>query len=320
MENLMIFQSFYTLIFEKHLSSKKYTFLLISLILFILLVSFLLNRYDLTVNGNDLLRKYQINKIEKKEFQNVSTIIVGDSSAGNAIDAKYFSELSNLTTANLSLSGNWGVFGSLGIIKKAIAKNKNINNIIIIHTLDIWERQLPQKSILELYTLKETLQYLDMGTILSYFFNPKEISSNLKALFSSKNISENIDKDNDYVIQKKEKYSNDALHIKTNMSFNSLKINNDKLSELQALQSFCIENRLNCIVLKGPIHSTIAQNSHLYIKKIDELFKNKIHIPYIDNTFSYPKKCIGDSLDHIDIKCKKDVTNDYFQLLKSSLR
>ena len=90
-------------------------------------------------NGNDVLRQYQFAKLET--FQgDINTIIVGDSSAGNAIDAELFSELSQGKTINTSLTLSFGLVGSLNMSKQALAKHPEIKNIIIIQTLGIWNQ------------------------------------------------------------------------------------------------------------------------------------------------------------------------------------
>jgi len=314
-----MFQNFYTLIFRKTIKPKKYLFSLFFLFLLILLSAFLLHIIDFQTNGNDIIRHYQLKKINDKNFTNISTIILGDSSAGNAIDAKYFSNLSKKHTINLALTGSWGIVGSLGILKQAVKKNSHLRNIIIIHTLDIWERSFAEESILELYPIKDIFKYITIPTLLSYYFNPKEIEWNLKSLLSSKNINK-INYTYDYIEQKNHKYSNNMKLINPHYSFNKLKINPEKLVELNMLEKFCQKNSLNCILMNGPIHISIAKNSTQYINVLQSKLKELKYIKYIPNIFSYSQECIGDSLDHIDIHCKQQVTEDYFNLLKKNLQ
>ena len=80
--------------------------------------SFLLNRLGLRITNNDVIADYQIQKIDDKEFDEIDTIFVGDSSLGNAIDKKLFNSISKLRSENLSLTGSYGIAGSLGMIKK----------------------------------------------------------------------------------------------------------------------------------------------------------------------------------------------------------
>ena len=50
-------------------------------------------------------------------------LFCGDSSLGNSIDKRFFNKISNLKSENLSLTGSYGIAGSLGIIKRHIKKS-----------------------------------------------------------------------------------------------------------------------------------------------------------------------------------------------------
>jgi hypothetical protein len=281
----------------------------------------LLNRSDFSLNGNDILRQYQLSKIESDAFENISTIIIGDSSGGNAIDANYFTELSNSQTTNLCLTGSWGIIGSLGILKKSLEHNHKIKNVIIIQTLDIWGRSYPKEAVLELFNLKDALQELNLKTLVEYYINPKEILWHLKHLnkkMFSLDLSSEIDYKNDYVIQKKKKYSNNTQQLSA-ISFDNIKLHNDKLKELELLQNFCNTHSLNCVFTHGPIHASIANNSGQYLSYLNQELNKHFKIKHSDKVLKYPNSYIGDSPDHIDIRYKKEVTSDYFDVLKQYL-
>ena len=78
-----------------------------------------------------------MHKIESAR-EPVETIIVGDSSAGNAIDATLFSELSGGQTLNLALSRLHGFEGSLNMAKQARKLHPEIKNIVFVQSLDMW--------------------------------------------------------------------------------------------------------------------------------------------------------------------------------------
>ena len=118
----MNFQSFYILIFKKSLNSKIFSISIVLTVLSFMIISCVLKNLDFIITSNDLIKHYQINKINFDTFSNVDTIFVGDSSGGNAIDSIYFDEISGLKSINLCLTGSWGLVGSLGIIKKSLEK------------------------------------------------------------------------------------------------------------------------------------------------------------------------------------------------------
>lgn len=244
---------------------------------------------------------------------------MGDSSAGNAIDAEYFTQLSHLESANLSLTGSWGILGSLGVLQHALRSNKNIQNVIIIQTLDIWKREFSKESILELFTLKDSYKNLDFNTIISHNFNPKEIWWHLKKWGLGEERTTTIEYGYDYVSQKSNRYSNHKREMPKSSSYEHLKISEAKKDEYRMLEAFCKTNTLNCIFIHGPIHSTIAKNSPSYIKRVDNFLLSTSEIDYISTIFAYDNSYIGDSPDHVDVKYKREVTLDYYRALESLL-
>ncbi|MBT5539932.1 MAG: hypothetical protein HOK29_13465 [Candidatus Marinimicrobia bacterium] len=315
----MSFLNFCISIFSFKITPKYFVLNFLATLIFLFLVAFILKQLDFKITNNDIIKSYQIEKIKSKKFQEINTIFVGDSSGGNAINNVYFNKLSDLKSENLCLTGSWGLNGSLGIIKKAFEKNKNIKNIIIIQTLDIWEREYSKESILELFTLNEQFQLLDNISIISNLFNLKEIWWHLKYI-TTKDKLQKIDLENDYLLQREEKYSNNKLYIKDHENFNKIKISQSKNKELKMLEVYCKDNSLNCIFLNGPIHKNFLTRSIEFKKYINSKIEKQFsHIKYYNDLFIYEQNKIGDSYDHVDIKYKNESTLDYFKLLQNEL-
>ncbi|PHO12866.1 hypothetical protein CPG38_05075 [Malaciobacter marinus] len=318
----MDFQNSYILIFNKKINSKKFVKLFSFTIFIIIFLSFILNRLNLPINSNNLILNYQLEKINSKEFKKIKTIIIGDSSAGNGIDAKYFSLLSGINTSNLSLTGSWGIVGSTGILKNAIEKNSNIKNVIIMHTLDIWDRPFAKESVLRLFSIKEIKDILGIENYLAFLFNPKEIKWTfyyLTDLIFSRKKLDIVDLNYDYLMQDNKKYSNNKRFYK-NQDLNNITVSNDKLKELRLLEKECITNDLNCIFVNGPMHKDVIKNSN----KLKEYIKNKLpekfqNIKYYNDILYFENYKMGDSLDHIDPSFKKESTLKYYNLLKMKI-
>lgn len=89
------------------------------------------------------LEFYQDEKI--KLIDSNSTILFGDSSCGNGVDAKLFGE----NTYNLSLTGNYISCGSLVQLNKLIDRKKIPKEIIFMYTIDGYNRSLMPDSKLD---------------------------------------------------------------------------------------------------------------------------------------------------------------------------
>ena len=94
----MNFLNSYILIFRKKLNNKKYVKSILFILILVYSTSFILNQMDFILSDNDVIKNYQLKKINSSNLSNINTIIIGDSSGGNAIDAKLFSQLSGLSS------------------------------------------------------------------------------------------------------------------------------------------------------------------------------------------------------------------------------
>ncbi|MGE4294195.1 MAG: hypothetical protein AB7E49_00645 [Campylobacterales bacterium] len=319
----MNFHHFFILIFNTRVTHRGHTIGLLAVTGLTLLFSLFLNRLDFSITGNDLIRKYQLSKIEKLDFSQTETIIVGDSSAGNAIDARLFSQLSGQKTENLALTGSWGVAGSVGMAKAALSKAPALKNIIIIHTLDIWGRPFARESVLELFRTREAIETLGLATVVAFYLNPKEILWHLRPLALTFLPSQNrwsIDPDNDYIVQFQNRYTNGRLAIDNNQSLNSILPSGEKAKELSMLNDFCRENNLNCILLNGPTIDSIANNSQAFFDRLQKWVPPADNVDFDFRIFSFNAAMMGDSADHIDPAFKREVTTIYFKKLAPRLR
>lgn len=308
----MSFQNFYTLIFNLNIKPKLFIKLVFLAILLSLVVSVFFKYININMNSNDLIKNYQMNKMRKISLENIDTIIVGDSSAGNAINANLFERLSNQKTLNLSLTGSWGILGSLGIIKNVYLQNPNIKNIIIIHTLDIWNRPFSKNSMHELFSLKDRINTLGLKNVISNEINVKELKwfyEYILRKIKNKHFDV-IDYRNDYLKQK-EKQNFKKFYSLSNMS-------SGKLDELKMLDDFCSSKKLNCIFANGPIINEIIYKSDSFLRDYDSVMK-KSKLIYIDHMFTYNAEKIGDSKDHVLPKYKNEITLEYYNVFKKYL-
>jgi hypothetical protein len=301
------------------MNNKKFITFIFIFILIIYILAFILHIYHKPYTSNELILNYQEKKIDKLYNTNIQTIIVGDSSAGNAIDANEFTKLSNKKTINLSLTGSYGLIGSLNMIKNIHKKHPEIKNIIIMQTLDIWRRPLSKtsffKSNKEPLLKNEDLINNIYFEYIKYIFNLKELKWAIKN--TTHKLKTKIDLNHDYTKQSKKKFSNKKKRLKNRLL--SKNIHRDNIKLLKAIDNYCSENKLKCIYLHGPLHETVVKNSQDTIKNINSTIKNNISsIVFLENTFAVEPSKLGDSNDHIDPKYKKIITKYIFLKIKNT--
>lgn len=309
-------------IFNKNLEPKKLIIFFVIIIFIAHLIALVLKILDLNITDNDEIRKYQFSKIESF-IENKNTIVVGDSSAGNGFNSKYFDRISNLESLNLSLTGSVGLIGNLGIAHRAFNENNKIKNIIIIVGLSQLSYKFPESSIIELLPLKLSAQIYTASDHFLYYFNLKEYTWHLKYLIKNilnKKKMWEIDLNDDYIKQNNEKFSNNKLHIGSYDNIKEYDVSKNKIVELKLFNNFCKINKVNCLLLFGPIHTDIVSNKtntfNLLNKDINKLYKNII---FFEDIFQYDGYKMGDGITHIDVKFKKEATKNYYNLIKDYL-
>jgi len=187
-----------------------------------------------------------------------------------------------------------------------------------VHTLDIWDRPFAKESVLELLSLKDSVNELGYKSIIGYWFNPKEIWWHIKYLFK-KDLSE-IDIKHDFGKQDKKTYSNGKKNIKIGTSLDNIRISTGKKKELLMLENLCKNESLHCLFINGPIHEDVLKNSKYFLKYLKTDIKPSFQaIKYFETTFPYPNDKMGDSLDHIAVEYKNEFTFAYYNLIKKDL-
>lgn len=302
------------------LNGKRFTAGFVSAVLFTLGAAYLINTADFPSTDLDVLRHYQMEKLNKN-LDRVETVILGDSAAGNAIDANLFSELSGQLTLNLALTGSFGFIGDYNLIKYIHKNAPHLKNIIIIHTLDIWQRPLSQEGYFD------TMRYVGfperyywifpwrVGSYLGYTMNIKKAVHIAVSMLRGNQPPLRVDERYDYIPQGRERFSNGLKVIAPDARLKET-IKNAEM--FFALNKLCGEKAANCIYMHGPIHETMFNNSTVAIRRIDEILKNAKSIRQVDKVLHYESKYLGDSEDHIDPLYKGIVTKAYLDILKSS--
>jgi hypothetical protein len=269
---------------------------------------------DFTITGNDVIKKYQVSKINSKNIENIEAIIIGDSSAGNSINAKLFSQLTGKKTLNLSLTGGWGFYGDLGILKKVNNKTNSLKNVYIVHSPDIWSEEQLSYPVFELFEMSDAYDIFGFKGLLGYFFNIKEILWNAKGFIKRLSGLGGMWRVNDfydYIAQNEKTFSNGLIVFDQNISLNRLSISHSQIKSFLSLQAYCIKANLNCVFMHGVLHRELFLNSTNYLNRVDKTLERIALIRYIESYMYYENILMGDSTEHIDNKHKDLSTVNY---------
>jgi hypothetical protein len=82
------------------------------------------------------LLAYQEGKIKNLAPDSIETVLVGDSTLGNAIDIRTFSEQTGRRSVSLALTGNFGYGGALVQLKSLAKRQSRLRNVILFYSID----------------------------------------------------------------------------------------------------------------------------------------------------------------------------------------
>jgi len=263
------------------------------------------------------LTNYQLSKIENTNHVDIA--IVGDSSAGNAIDANLLGKTLNKKAISLALTGSFGYGGSYIMAKKAI--QKGAKEILVVHTVDMPTRPVYLdhragvfliRSFSDLLSLTEGIHHV-LGLYLSKDIVTTAIKQTFKYFFSNIDETENKRSDpreHDYIKQHK-KINTENIDIKINSSL----INENKLYYLNKLADYCKNQGVKCSYAHGPIHHSFCKNNSDYLSKVNTLISNTGISLLSEKPYCMNNNEVGDSEDHIHPNYKKKSTKGYINLL-----
>lgn len=305
-------------------SGRSFTYLFVAAVAATLGASFVLHRADLVYYDNDLIRHYQLAKLERAAP--FDTIVVGDSSAGNGLDASLLTRLSGRPTLNLALTGSFGLEGSLNMIRHAVRASRPAN-VVIVHTLDMWARPF---SLLAYYESEQGLPAIGVehpflrnkttADYLQYVVNPREIGRYVRHRLRGPQLQYTLDREHDYLAQRPSTIANGGIAIAPGARL-ARGIHPDKLAVFEIIDRYCELERLNCLYVHGPLYDRVFHASRAVADEINAALASIArHVRVVPDVLTFGKADMGDSIDHVHPAAKAESTRRYYDLLRSYLR
>lgn len=289
--------------------------IVIGVSLFVLGLLVALDQSDTSIRKNFAIQQYQFEKLE--DVTSVETIIVGDSSAGHAVNAELFSDLLESNTVNLALTASFGFAGDYNMIRQVVERAPSLKNVIIVHSFTIWDRPFSAegyRNTLGSLSTDHVASFINRGQ--SFNFVQSQVSKNL---FISRIPTGNVIFENDFFKQKARRFSRGTYFIPKDAMISNA-IHPEKIAMFRELDRLCGEHELNCIYLHGPILEYLAIQSLLEIISINNTISSAAeHIRFVDLIFTYPDEKMGEATDHIDPAYKDESTRNYASVIDPML-
>jgi hypothetical protein len=264
----------------------------------------------------NVLYNYQIEKIHNVPSH--QTAFIGDSSLGNCISAKLYSELSETPTQNYALTGVHGFAGIYNLLKHLHKQNQDLKNVVLMSSIQVWTREpsylgywRTMDTLNDFYELTPTQKWklvrARINEIVLSIFSPL---GSLKTYFRVKSNSLTIE--NDYV---KQIYEHEQSILLGRSGYEIEQINPGRYLFLEKITKYAKTHQLNLIYVHGPMFENVVNSSTDYIAKVNQKLE-KTGIKLIPEITKLKESEVGDNLHHVHPRYKDRFTQYYFNIIQ----
>lgn len=279
---------------------------------------------------NDLILRHQIAKIDRlpANGEQLDFAVLGDSSAGNGIAADVLEKLSGRRVKNFALTGSYGLVGSLHLLRQ-LHEQHGVNQFVLVHSPDIWNRVLQKEAIFKLLPLGSLTEYAKLidgnahWEFFKFLLNPQRLVSSTHYLYET--VIQSVIRakphpriEADFLMQREETFASGKKHLESSMQWKMLSLH--KLHELRMIQHYCVENKLKCVLMAGPVHESayIELQEHM-AQAFDRLDLGNEYFRIDMSVHAFPDAWMGDAVDHVDAVRRPETTRVYWESMSRYL-
>jgi len=279
---------------------------------------------------NDLILRHQIGKIDRLAIdrEQLDFAVLGDSSAGNGISAHVLEKLSGRRVKNFALTGSFGLAGSLYLMQR-LHQQHGVNQFVLVHSPDIWNRAMQKEAIFKLLPLGSLSEYAKLidgsphWEFFKYLLNPQRLIDTARYLYeevirSIKGREPYSWIDADFLVQREETFANGKRQLESSMEWKTLSPH--KLNELHLVRRYCVENKLKCVLMSGPVHESAYVNLQGQMTlAFGELDLSNEYFLIDMSVHAFPDTWMGDTVDHVEVRRRPESTKVYWESMSRYL-
>ena len=256
------------------------------------------------------LLRYQVAKLEATP--QVDILLLGDSSLGNAIDARAWSRATGLKVTSLALTGGWGYAGSLNMLRRALRRGLHPRLVLIFQTVEMMSRNISYDGLLYSARTLADLGGMPVWRLPLPLANLDIPMGMLETLLAPEAIDEAL-RSVDYVpqtpqdpaqVQREEKRLTPAM------------IRPEKTFYLDAIGRLCRRAGLTCVYAHGPYVDPACSTLGPYLEAVDTRIRAAGLIVLAGTPFCMPLSAAGNAPDHVFPPLKARFSEAYLAQLK----
>lgn len=261
------------------------------------------------------LKQYQFDKLDHANALDI--LLVGDSSLGNAVDAKAWSEALQRPVLSLALTGTYGYGGSLNLIRRALRRHTP-KTIIVFNTVKLMAREESGQGAL--FTARN-LSDLDL-------VQPSALWKSLINLAMPINVAGTVllrprDRSADYLATD---YVPQAPPLSQTQRRPRLEIFSpsglvpDHQRFLSAIGAICKQHAIQCLYMHGPLGEWGCLGSMRFVAAVNERVRAAGLSPVATTPLCISWQDIGDAEDHVSARAKAKFSAGYLSLVEPLLK
>ncbi len=256
------------------------------------------------------LYRYQLAKVAAQAPERPTIVLVGDSSLGNAVDARAWSAELQQPVISLALTGDYGYRGTLNMMRRAL-RSRPTALVVIFQTLDIATRKpaydgqiytaqrLGDLAGVPLLNLFDSLASLDpLQSALGLLFSGREDMSALEAV--------------DYHPQTPAGQRRALAPVDT-PALSPNRTRSENLGTVAEIARECRDQGIRCLYVNGPLIEPQCSGSADYVRTLDEQISRAGLTVVPDTPICMPRADAGDSEDHVTPERKAQYSELYLQ-------
>lgn len=252
------------------------------------------------------LRTLQMGKLNDPTHA-MEFVFVGDSSLGNAIDAATWERLSGRPTANLALTGAFGLAGSYNMIRRAVRAH-GTRYVVIMQAADMMARDVSYQGFALTFSARDWYQVSPVDLVAS-FLNWTLLEQSLEGLLGTADRPEAVT--GDYIAQGPHAAPEDIVAEPLTPS----SINPRQEYFLRKIAEYCDGAGVTCIYAHGPVYEGTCIAAAGYLTEVNARI-GAAGLTLAEGTpLCMPADDVGDGTDHVRPELKQAYTERLFGLI-----
>ena len=152
---------------------------------------------------------------------------------------------------------------------------------------------------------------------LKWLLNPQRLTDTARYLYETVVQSMTSSRSHsriqaDFLAQREQTFASGKKHLESSMGWKTL--SQHKLDELELVYRYCVENKLRCILMPGPVHEqAYIDLERQMARTFGGLDLNSEYFRIDMTVHAFPNEWMGDTMDHVDVRRRPETTRVYWE-------